>query len=51
MPTVDDWISHLEMLQQRSGVKKCSIIVKDLIHLLRESPKEVPSREAWVSWL
>jgi hypothetical protein len=51
MPTVDDWISHLEMLQQRSGVKKYSIIVKDLIHLLRASPKELPSREAWMSWL
>ena len=51
MPTVSDWISYLEMLQRQLGAKKCSIIVKDVIQLLRASPKDVPSREAWMSWL
>ena len=51
MPTVDDWISYLEMLQRRLGAKKCSIIVKDVIQLLKVSPKDLPSRESWMSWL
>jgi hypothetical protein len=51
MPTVNDWISYLEVLQRQLGAKKCSIIVKDVIHLLRASPKDLPSREAWMSWL
>lgn len=51
MQTVDSWIEHLEMLQRRLGVKKYSIIVKDVIQFLRASPKDFPSREAWMSWL
>ena len=51
MPTVSDWISYLEVLQHQSGVKRYSIIVMDLIRLLRASPKDLPSREAWLTWL
>jgi hypothetical protein len=51
MHTVDDWISYLEVLQDQSGVKRYSVIVMDLIRLLRASPKDLPGREAWVSWL
>ena len=51
MQTVGDWISYLETLQRHLGVKKYSIIVKDVIHLLRVSPKDLPSRESWMSWL
>ena len=47
MQTVDNWIEYLEMLQRQLGVKKYSIIVKDVIQLLRASPKDLPSREAW----
>jgi len=51
MHTVDDWISYLEVLQHQPGVKKYPIVVKDLIRLLRASPKDLPSREAWMTWL
>lgn len=51
MPTVSDWISYLEMLQRQLGLKKYSIVVRDVIQLLRASPKDLPSREAWMSWL
>jgi hypothetical protein len=51
MHTVDDWISYLEVLQHQSGVKRYSVLVMDLIRLLRASPKDLPSREAWVTWL
>lgn len=51
MQTVDDWISYLEVLQHQSGVKKYSVVVMDLIRLLRASPKDLPSREAWMTWL
>jgi hypothetical protein len=51
MQTVDNWIDYLEMLQRQLGVKKYSVIVKDLIQLLRGSPKNLPGREAWMSWL
>jgi hypothetical protein len=50
MHTVDDWISYLEVLQHQPGVKY-PIVVKDLIRLLRASPKDLPSREAWMTWL
>jgi len=48
MQTVDDWISYLEMLQRQLGVKNYSIIVKDVIQLLKASPKDLSSREAWL---
>lgn len=51
MPTVSDWISCLELLQRQLGLRKYPIIVKDLIRLLRASPKELPGRESWISWL
>jgi hypothetical protein len=51
MQTVSDWISYLEMLQRQLGVKKYSIIAKDVGQLLKASPKDLPSREAWMSWL
>jgi hypothetical protein len=51
MHTVDDWISYLEVLQHQSGVKRYFVLVMDLIRLLRASPKDLPSREAWVTWL
>jgi len=51
MHTVSDWISNLELLQRQSGLKKYPIIVKELVRLLRASPKDLPSRESWISWL
>lgn len=51
MQTLGDWVSYLEVLQHQSKVKKYSIVVMDLIRLLRMSPKDLPSREAWLAWL
>jgi len=51
MQTVNDWIPYLEMLQRQFGVKRYSTIVKDLLQLLRASPKDLPSRDAWMTWL
>ncbi len=51
MQTVDDWISYLEVLQHQSRLERYSVIVKDLIRLLRASPKDLPGREAWLTWL
>jgi len=51
MQTVSDWISYLELLQRQLEVKKYSIIVKDVIQLLKASPKDLPSRDSWMSWL